>query len=481
MRKQKMPKTFFYYSLGYGFAFCFALFKVPFLTNFFSPGELGAYTLINSVLAYIDIIFFSWVNGTIWRNLYDKKFQTYSSLLSGILPILFFAFLFAGATTFALSFTIANNAATLTIAFFSSLSNQLISLYITYLLYKRHISKWSFFICFQNLLNLLLLMLFVIIYRLDIVSIFLSTLLANCLLLLFYLTPLYSRRFSFVTIDKNHYKKLFSYSALLTIINIFFTVLNNGDRFIIDHYKSKEKLGQYSQNYSLATVGFSSFIQLFTTIFLPAYIKNLGTKENNQSNIRIVQLYVLLFSPLLCLFIFNSSIFTDMLLGKDFRGFSYVFNWVAVGIYFYGFANFFETRLKILNRIKIVAIIVGVHAVLNLVLNMLLLKHFRVEIAAILTFASYFSITIFFVGQNWSFFLSLHLSAILKKLLLASMVFLAVCILVKNSGMNNFMMLLVNSLSGGFFYYFFLKEYFPILKNSIQEVGNYSPAGADNF
>jgi O-antigen/teichoic acid export membrane protein len=58
MRKQKMPKTFFYYSLGYGFAFCFALFKVPFLTNFFSPGELGAYTLINSVLAYIDIIFF---------------------------------------------------------------------------------------------------------------------------------------------------------------------------------------------------------------------------------------------------------------------------------------------------------------------------------------------------------------------------------------------------------------------------------------
>ena len=164
-----------------------------------------------------------------------------------------------------------------TIAFFSSLSNQLISLYITYLLYKRHISKWSFFICFQNLLNLLLLMLFVIIYRLDIVSIFLSTLLANCLLLLFYLTPLYSRRFSFVTIDKNHYKKLFSYSALLTIINIFFTVLNNGDRFIIDHYKSKEKLGQYSQNYSLATVGFSSFIQLFTTIFLPAYIKILGT------------------------------------------------------------------------------------------------------------------------------------------------------------------------------------------------------------
>src|SRR5215203_2736453 len=93
IRKQKMSKTFFYYSLGYGFAFFLALFKVPFLTNFFTPSELGAYTIINSVLAYIDVIFFSWINGTIWRNLYDKKFQTYSSLLNGILPILSLAFL----------------------------------------------------------------------------------------------------------------------------------------------------------------------------------------------------------------------------------------------------------------------------------------------------------------------------------------------------------------------------------------------------
>ena len=480
MHIQRMSKTFFYYSLGYGFAFCFALFKVPFLTNFFTPGELGAYTLINSFLAYIDIIFFSWVNGTIWRNLYDKQFQTYSSLLNGIIPILFLAFLFAGASTFALSFMITSSSATLTIAFFSSLSNQIISLYITYLLYKRHISKWSFFICGQNLLNLLLLIFFVIICQLDILSVFLSTLLANFLLLLFYLTPLYFKKFSFLTIDTNHYKRVFSYSALLTLINIFFTALNNGDRFIIDYYKSKEKLGQYSLNYSLATVGFSSFIQLFTTIFLPAYIKNLGAKENSQSNVRIVQLYVLLFTPLLCFFIFNSSIFTDILLGKNFRGFSSVFNWVAVGIYCYGFGNFFETRLKILNRIKVVAIILAVHAVLNLVLNMLLLKHFEMETAAIVTFASYLSIMIFFVGKNWLFFLNLNLSLIFRKIFLASLLFLGVCILVKNSSFNNFVMLLVNCFSGAVLYYFFLKEYLPIVKNSIQEVGNYSSSDVGN-
>ena len=477
MLKKKMSKTFLYYCIGYFFTFCFALIKVPFLTNFFKPDQLGAYTLINSVLAYIDIIFFSWISGTIWRNLYDKKFHTYSSLITGILPILLLAILFAGATTFSLSFIIALDTAVLAVAFFSSLSNQIVSLYITYLLYNRHINRWCIFICFQNSLNLLLLVFFVVIYKLDIESIFLSTLLTNCLLLMVYLIPFYRKRFSFTTINKNDYKNLFSYSVLLTITNIFFTALNNGDRFIIDHYKSKEKLGQYSLNYSLATVGFSSFIQLFTTIFIPAYIKNLGSKENNQSNIRIIQLYVLIFSPLLCFFIFNSSVFTEIFLGKGFRGFSSIFNWVAAGIYCYGFANFFETRLKILNSIKTVAIILGVHTILNLGLNILLLKHLEIGIAAIVTSACYLSITIFFISKSWTFFLSLNLFRIFRRIVLASAIFLTTCIFIKNSSLNNFMMLLVNGILGLLLYYIFLRKYLHLLKNSISEVGNYSPGG----
>jgi O-antigen/teichoic acid export membrane protein len=291
--------------------------------------------------------------------------------------------------------------------------------------------------------------------------------------------PFYLKKFSFTTVDAKHYKNLFSYSVLLTITNIFFTALNNGDRFIIDHYKSKEKLGQYSLNYSLATVGFSSFIQLFTTIFLPAYIKNIGSKGNNQSNIRIIQIYVLIFSPLLCFFIFNSSIFTEIFLGEGFRGFSPIFNWVAAGIYCYGFANFFETRLKILNRIKTVAIILGVHTIVNLVLNMLLLKYLEMNIAAIVTFASYLSVTIFFVAKNWMFFLSLNLLMIFQRIVLASALFLLTCIFVKNSSLDNFMTLLINCILGMLLYYVFLRKHFYLLKNSIREVGNYSPIGVN--
>ena len=206
----------------------------------------------------------------------------------------------------------------------------------------------------------------------------------------------------------------------------------------------------------------------------------MGSNENNQSNIRIIQLYVLIFSPLLCFFIFNSSIFTEIFLGKEFRGFSSIFNWVAAGIYCYGFANFFETRLKIINRIKTVAIILGVHTIVNLVLNILLLKHLEMEVAAIVTFACYLSITIFFISKNRMFFLNLNLLMIFQRIVLASVLFLMTCIFIKNSFLDNFTMLLLNCFLGILLYYIFLKKYLHLLKNSISEVGSYSPIRANN-
>src|SRR5688572_3285012 len=390
-----ISSTLLYFGTGYAFIFCFGLFKLPFLTNFFKPEQLGIYAVINSFLSYIDIVFFSWINGTIGRYIYDKKFQSYSTLLSGIFPLLCLAILLAGTTTFFLSFLVANTNI-LMIAFLSGLTNQLLSLYLTCLLYKHYVSRWCVFVCLQNLLSFLLLIAFVVFYELDIRSIFLSTLVGNGVLLVIYLIPRYLRKSGIVFLrgNLNLYKSLFSFSIMLTITNIFLTALNNADRFIIDYHKSREKLGQYSQNYSLATVGFYSFVQLFSTIFSPLYIKNLSSGERPESNIKIVQLYLLIFFPVLCFLIFNSSPLTDILFGKEFRGFSEIFSWVAAGIFCYGFANFFETRLKIFNRVRTVASILAIHVCLNIVLNMLLLKWFSINIAAIVTFFCYFSIKI---------------------------------------------------------------------------------------
>src|SRR5688500_10310836 len=276
---KKISSTLLYFGTGYAFIFCFGLFKLPFLTNFFKPEQLGIYAVINSFLSYIDIVFFSWVNGTIGRYVYDKKFQSYSTLLSGIFPLLCLAILLAGTTTFFLSFLIIVNTNILIIAFFSGLTNQLLSLYLTCLLYKHYVSRWCVFVCLQNLLSFLFLIAFVVFYKLDIRSIFLSTLVGNGVLLVIYLIPRYLRKSGIVFLrgNLNLYKSLFSFSIMLTITNIFLTALNNADRFIIDYHKSREKLGQYSQNYSLATVGFYSFVQLFSTIFSPLYIKNLSS------------------------------------------------------------------------------------------------------------------------------------------------------------------------------------------------------------
>lgn len=479
---KKISRTLLYFGAGYAFIFSFGLFKLPFLTNYFKPEQLGIYAVINSFLSYIDVVFFSWINGTIGRYVYDRKFQNYSTLLSGIFPFLCLAILLAGATTFFLSFLVIANTNILMIAFLSGLTNQLLSLYFTCLLYKHYISRWCVFVCLQNLLSFLLLITFVVFYKLDIRSIFLSTLVGNSILLVFYLIPRYLRKSGIVFLlgNLNLYKSLFSFSVLLTITNIFLTALNNADRFIIDYYKSKEKLGQYSQNHSLATVGFYSFVQLFSTIFSPLYIKNISSGERPQSNIKIVQLYLLIFFPVLCFLIFNSSSLTDILFGKEFRGFSEIFNWVAAGIFCYGFANFFEIRLKIFNRVGTVAVILGIHACLNIVLNMFLLKWFTINMAAVVTFFCYFSIMLCFIFKNWIFFLQLNLSELVRNLFWSSALFLMVCILIKNSSLNNFAILIINGILGGTIYFLFLQRHYYIIKYSVSEMANHSALTDNN-
>jgi hypothetical protein len=67
---------------------------------------------------------------------------------------------------------------------------------------------------------------------------------------------------------------------------------------------------------------------------------------------------------------------------------------------------------------------------------------------------------------------------IFQRIVLASILFLMTCIFIKNSFLDNFTMLFVNGVLGALLYYIFLRKYLHLLKNSISEVGSYSPIEA---
>jgi O-antigen/teichoic acid export membrane protein len=471
---EKYSAKFLLYSLGYLSTLLFGIIKIPLLTTFFNPEQLGLYALIISFLTYIDILFFSWISGTISKHVYDKRVQSYSNLVAGIFPILMLSSLLAFIFVYLLSFFInIPDRVKFYIAFLASFSNQIATFYLTYTLYKNYIGKWCAFTCMQNAINLACLLALIIWFKMGIESIFLSVLIANIILFVILLLPhIIKRKKAISFLKKNSlHKTFFSYSVLLTGANIFYTALNNGDRFIIDYHKGKEKLGQYAQNYSLASIGFASFTNLFTTIFSPVYIKNLSEETNEDANNKIIQLYILLFTPLLCILIFNGDVFTKLLLGKEFWRFSVIFDWIVAGTYLYGFANFFQARLKMSNSVKKLVLLLAASSCLNLLLNFFFLKKATIEAAAIITFVTYFLFLASLLYNDWKYFLSLQLGYILRSIFFASAIFFITNSIIRSFISNDLVMLVTSSFSSFGIYLFFLRRFLPILKQCINEVG----------
>ena len=469
--KRITSHNLFLYFLGYSIAFLFILFRIPFLTSFYSPEELGTYTIIASGLGYIEIIFFSWVTGTIWRHAYDKEFPDFGALAIAIIPFLGIMVLFAAVSTLLLVYVLnINDAITVTAAFFSSLSIQLVQIFLNYLVYKKKVKTWCFTISLQSLLSFAILIVMTIVYKLGIRSIFLSILLCNSTIIFYSLVNNFNKLSNVLVLNFGLFKRIFKYSFLLTLLSILLTIINNADRFIVDYYKGKELLGKYSQNYGLASVGLFAFIQFFNTLFIPVYSKNLATDAKNQSNQRIIQLYVFVFLPIIIFLVSNSGSITNILLGKEFEGFSDIFNWVAIGVCLFGFANFFEIRLKFLRKTRVVLVGFGVFALLNVIVNSFLLANNGIKTASLVTLFTYFFILLFLITHNWHFFLKLNLSRLLLDLMYATIIYLTLNFFLEKLYLSDWGSFSLNALVALIVYSIFLRRHYYIVTECIAEV-----------
>jgi O-antigen/teichoic acid export membrane protein len=166
----------------------------------------------------------------------------------------------------------------------------------------------------------------------------------------------------------------------------------------------------------------------------------------------------------------NSGVFTDILFGKEFRGYSMIFNWIAAGIYCFGITNFFEIRLKFMNRISSTVVIIGVHALLNILLNLWLLKTWSIEIASVITFGTYAMMMIVFIIYNRKFFSTLGLMTFIPDLIYSSLFFIAVAIPVQHYLPFNWLILFINGISALVIYWLFLKKHLEVVKYCIRRI-----------
>ena len=421
----RAAKSYSWYILSYLIIFSLTVIKIPVLTKVLSPADIGIYSFVLSLLTYIQVIFLSWISSTSWRFIYEKeRIGNANNLFYSLLPLIFLTtFLAAIGTLFLsifISLSIIGNLL-LFVGFFTILTQELAGLYLLYLQASNKIKNWAVIISAQQILSFILMLIFLYQLKLGIVSVFLSQVLINLILLLLVSSKLkkptknLENQLSFHTV--------FSYSLFTIAANLALLVLNNSDRIIINYYKGSYSLGLYSQTYSIASVGFFSFIQVFNTVFIPIYNKEIVNKRtcaNGTGSINITRLYFVLLLPVCLFFCFNGKNITSVLLAKSFQGFYNIIPFVVIGNFLYGIANFYEVKMKLENNIKRGTAYLYIAAISNIVLNLLLLKNSGIIAAAITTFISYLLLAVLLIYKNKTDFVRIYTKSIVKDLSIVS-------------------------------------------------------------
>ena len=174
----------------------------------------------------------------------------------------------------------------------------------------------------------------------------------------------------------------------LAISNWFLTT---SDRYIIKFFGNSEQVGIYSTNYSLANSIYMMFSLIVVNAFHPIIMKEwIKSKENTLKLVSsTIELYLLLMVPLTVYGCLKSDILLGLFKGNLYADHFSVFNWTAIGIFFYGISLLFHKYYELTEKTNRILFINIIAALFNIALNFLLIPKMGFEIAAFTTFLAY--------------------------------------------------------------------------------------------
>ncbi|MEK4716764.1 polysaccharide biosynthesis C-terminal domain-containing protein [Priestia sp. FSL W8-0524] len=190
-------------------------------------------------------------------------------------------------------------------------------------------------------------------------------------------------------------KKFFKYGFPMIGWFIGNTVLNLSDRYMLELFETSKAVGIYSANYSIVSSG----LGLLTIPLLNAahpIIMNMSHKHSeNKKEIEntisfFSKVYLTISVPLIfCVLIFHKEIAT-ILLGPEFREGSIIIPILFIGTTAWNLAMYGHKGFEIMEKTKIMLFFVVISAVINVILNFILIPKYSYIGAAFSTMISMF-------------------------------------------------------------------------------------------
>jgi O-antigen/teichoic acid export membrane protein len=261
--------------------------------------------------------------------------------------------------------------------------------------------SFSMFRILRFTLELALVLLLVVFYKLGVVGILYANIIAS-LVNLMIMSPLAWKYINF-KIDFSLLKEVIKFGLPFLPNGIAFMTIEMVDRFLVTKFLGKETLAFYHANYKFATI-ILFIIVGFRNAWQPFFLKIAKEDFSRQAYIKILNYYLVLAGAItVFLTFFIKEILTYYyfdqfyLLGQNYWPGIQIIPWIVLSYFFFGIYVIFTPAFYITKKSKYMVLFTGTGALLNIVINFIFLPKIGIFAAVIATLIAYTVMTILIV------------------------------------------------------------------------------------
>ena len=199
------------------------------------------------------------------------------------------------------------------------------------------------------------------------------------------------------SIDYSLAKRILLFGLPLIGYELASVLLDSGDRLLVNHYLGAQAVGHYSAAYNICTYAEESLMIPINLALFPVYMKlwvNRGEPATTEFLNRSLQGFLFLAVGVAMFVISCARPVVIVLASRKFENAYLLLPTLVIGLLIYAVHIFFNAPLMIHNRPFTMTKLVVYACVLNLVLNVALLRMIGLQGAAVATLVSYLFLVI---------------------------------------------------------------------------------------
>lgn len=239
-----------------------------------------------------------------------------------------------------------------------------------------------------------------------------------------------SNKLNINRISFNFFKETLKYGFPLFIYEVAVDILNYGDRFLIQYYMGSESLGIYSVGYNMVTYIYSGIILPLRLAIFPIYLEiwnKEGSKATKEFLGRALTYSLMIIIPIIFGICAVGKDLIVFLASEKFIQSYYIIPFIVTGMMIYGTYNISGAGLFIYKKTRILTVLILASALLNIILNMVLIPKLGIVGAAIATLVAYLLLTLLINLFSFKYLkFTINITSILHFIIASLIMFIAI-------------------------------------------------------